>query len=339
MNQLIGQILTQDVVNAYGVTIVPAGTRITSDIVELLLNHKIDPTSVRTEPARSETDRTAESCGAMVRESVAASKPLFEWVRMTGEIPVMEFRKQILPAVQEAADHPNIFQLFEAVKARHDYTYEHNIGVGVLATMIGRWLKISEPELTVLSLAGMLHDIGNVRIPPEILDKPGKLTKEEYDLVKKHTVYGYELLKDQKGLHPRIALAALQHHEREDGKGYPLGITKEKIDYFSSIVAVADIFHAMSSKRPYHDPVPFYEIIAQMKAGQFGKLNPHIVSVFIQNITNKIIGQQVVLTDDSVGVVVYRNPHDEEHPLVQVDGRFIDLTRERDIQIKEIIIS
>lgn len=338
MNHLLGQVLTQDVVNAYGVTIVPANTTINLEVVELLINHKIDLLSVYTS-AVAPAKPPQKSCAQLVSDSVSASKLLFEEVRMSGDVPLAEFRKQVLPIVQEAAETGNVFELFETIKAKDDYTYQHNIGVGILSALIGKWLGIEGPELTMLTMAGTLHDIGKVRISSEILNKPGKLTKEEYEEVKKHTIYGYDLLKDRKGLNPRIALAALQHHEREDGKGYPLGLTKGKVDYFSSIVAVADIFHAMSSKRPYHEPVPFYDIIAQMKNGQFGELNPNIVSVFIQNITNKIVGQQVVLTDDSIGVVVYRNPHDEEHPLVQVDGRFIDLTRERDIQIKQIIIT
>ena len=164
---------------------------------------------------------------------------------------------------------------------KNEYTYRHNICVGVIATYIGKWLGLSEEELSKLTLAATLHDIGKTMISGSILNKPGKLTELEYEEMKHHTIYGYRLIKKIPGLHPSIALTALQHHEREDGQGYPLGINGYHIHSFSKIVAIADIFHAMSSHRVYHEAIPFYEVIAQMKENVFGKLNPEILLVFL----------------------------------------------------------
>ena len=262
---------------------------------------------------------------------------LYNSFHETGIVPVNELQEQVIPAVQEVVNHPNIFELFEAVKAQGDYAYKHNIGVGVISTLIGKWLELNEEELTALTLAGTLHDIGNLRIPQDLLNKPGKLTEEEFDVVKKHAIYGYEILKKTQGVSYRTALVALQHHEREDGSGYPLGLTSDKIDLFSKIVAVADIFHAMSSKRPYHNALPFYEVVRQMKEGFFGKLDPTIVSVFLDNIITKMVGQKVILTDDRIGEIVFINPHEDEAPLIKVDEEFIDLSCQRSLQIKQII--
>jgi HD-GYP domain-containing protein (c-di-GMP phosphodiesterase class II) len=139
-------------------------------------------------------------------------------------------------------------------------------------------------------------------------------------------------------LNPRVALIALQHHERIDGRGYPFNLKGHEVDPFSRIVAVADIFHAMSSKRPYHDPLPFYKIVSEMRNGSFGELDPEVVAVFLKMMIRHLIGSKVKLTDGRFGEVVYINPHDDVNPLVKVDDKFLDLSQSRHIHIQEIVI-
>ncbi|OAB26517.1 phosphohydrolase [Paenibacillus macquariensis subsp. defensor] len=332
MDNLLGRTIKNDITNMYGVSLIPAFTKIQDDHIKFLKNHIIDPISIS---FVSENKKVSDKS---LKKVVNTSKTLFHSIEASGKIPLMEIRKGILPFVQEAANNTNIFQLFEVVKATDEYTYQHNIGVGILSTLIGRWLHLSESDISILSLAATLHDVGKVKVPIEILNKPGKLTDDEFALIKKHTIYGYEILKDTVGLNQRIPLVALQHHERNDGKGYPLGLKGDQVDHFSKIVAVADIFHAMSSKRPYHDPIPFHEIVSQMRRGIFGELDPTIVSVFLDNIMKRMVGENVVLTDGRMGEVVSLNPHNIETPLIKVDDEFIDLSKRNDIQIRVISI-
>ncbi|NBD24445.1 HD-GYP domain-containing protein [Paenibacillus glycinis] len=336
MRHYLGKIAKHDMVNAFGVTVLPAGTLLREEHLILLEKHGIDNLSMFFEAARSEP-APAKSPREAVGGIVERAKALYAAIQETGQVPLKELEAEVVPAVQNVANHPNIFELFEAVKAQGDYTYEHNIGVGVLSTMIGRWLNFGEEELTALTIAATLHDVGKVKIPEAIINKPGKLTEDEFELVKKHAIYGYEILKKTEGVSYRAALVALQHHEREDGGGYPLGLTSDNIDPFSKIVAVADIFHAMSSDRPYHKALPFYEVVRQLREGYFGQLDPTIVSVFLENITTKLVGQRCLLTDERVGEIVYINPHDGEAPLVKVGEEFVDLSCERKLQIKRII--
>ncbi|GAA4841211.1 HD-GYP domain-containing protein [Paenibacillus vulneris] len=335
MEHLIGKQVKHDIINAYGATVLPARTIIDHEALTVLSNHRIPLEHIAVvDLTLPEEDGEA---AALLEQTVAVSKELIVSIKRSRKIPVIEIRKEILPAIRQIAERDNLFQLFELVKAKDDYTYQHNIGVGVLSTLIGRWMNLSEPELANLSLAATLHDIGKVKIPDEILNKPDKLTDDEYELVKKHTIFGYEMLRDTRGISHRIALVALQHHEREDGRGYPFGLQKPKIDLLSSIVAVADIFHAMSSKRPYHEPLPFYEIVSQMQRGKFGELDPKIISLFVDNMIRRLVGKQVVLTDGRVAEVVYLNPHHMEAPLVKIEEEFIDLSRESSLQIREIL--
>ncbi|WP_246168472.1 HD-GYP domain-containing protein [Paenibacillus antarcticus] len=332
MDSLLGRTIKNDITNAHGVSLIPALTKIQDDHIKFLRNHIIDPISIS---FISDNKKISDNS---IKKVVNTSKTIFHSIEASGKIPLMEIRKGILPFVQEAANNTNIFQLFDVVKATDEYTYQHNIGVGIISTLIGRWLHLSESEISILSLAATLHDVGKVKVPIEILNKPGKLTNDEFAVIKKHTIYGYEIMKETVGLNQRIPLVALQHHERNDGKGYPLGLKGDKVDYFSKIVAVADIFHAMSSKRPYHDPIPFHEIVSQMRRGIFGELDPIIVSVFLDNIMKRMVGENVVLTDGRMGEVVSLNPHNIETPLIKVDDEFIDLSKRNDIQIRVISI-
>ncbi|MFF2286571.1 HD-GYP domain-containing protein [Peribacillus butanolivorans] len=177
-------------------------------------------------------------------------KNLFEDIRKEENIQletVEGIKAEIVPIIEEAAKNPDIYYLFEEMQTKNEYTYKHNIGVGIIATYLGTKLGLSKESLSDLTLAAILHDVGKTRIPERLLEKPGKLTATEYDEIKRHTIYGYELLKSIPGIPSSIALTALQHNEREDGQGYPHKLKGSNIYYLSKIVAIADVFHAMSS--------------------------------------------------------------------------------------------
>lgn len=333
MLRFVGKKVRDDVTNQFGVTLIPAGSLLDIEMIELLDNHRIDLFNLKF------LNPNPNLAINFVDQAVLRSKELFESIELTGEVPLEEIQGEVIPLILQVSRHSNLFQLFESVKAVDEYTYQHNIGVGILSTLIGRWLELSEQDLEVLSIAGTLHDVGKVYIPAEILNKPGKLTAEEYDLVKQHSWYGYELLSRIPDLDPRIPLAALQHHERNDGLGYPYGVKEHEIELFSKIIAVADIFHAMSSRRSYHEPRAFYQIVEQMRNGIFGLLDPLIVTLFLDRIMDKMVGEQVVLTDGQIGEVISLNPHQPLAPLVKVGSEFIDLSRRTDMHIHSIFIS
>ncbi|WP_379162741.1 HD-GYP domain-containing protein [Paenibacillus sp. sgz5001063] len=334
MERYLGKKIKNDLINAYGVTVIPADSILNAEHLELIRKQKISVLDIIFEAEKGQKPSSKE----LAYNVVNVSRDLFESFRVSRKVPLTDIRKEVVPVVQEISLNPDIFAMFSAIQGKDDYTYQHNIGVGVLSTLIGRWLNMSEAELSVLSLAATLHDIGKLKIPSEILNKPGKLTPDEYELVKKHTILGYEMLKETTGANSHITLTALQHHERNDGRGYPLGLKEEQIDFYSKIVAVADIFHAMSSRRPYHEPVPFHTIVDQMRRGSFGALDPNIVSVFLENIVKRTVGREVVLTDGRVGEIVYLNPHDIGTPLVKIDDEYIDLSKMNTLKIKEINI-
>jgi len=335
LHEFLNRKTKNDITNLVGLVVVPSGTILDRESIELLEQHRIDFVDVLLS-----VEQKSEPVPLAVSELQGAThlvKDLFSQIKSDGQVAMQTIKTELMPIIQKASEQPDLFQLFESMKSKDEYTYQHNIGVGVLSTLIGKWLQFSEEDIAVLSLAATLHDIGKVRFSQELLLKPDKLTPEEFDQLKLHTIYGYEILKNMPGLHPRIPLVALQHHERMDGSGYPQRLANDQIDRMSRIVAIADVYYSMSSKRPYREAFPFYEVVDRMRAGYFGELDPTIVGVFLRNLIHNLIGQKVLLTDGRWGEVIYINPHDDTHPLVKVDDVFIDLSKDRMIHIQEIV--
>lgn len=271
--------------------------------------------------------------------SVDLMKDMTRLIIPTRKIPLFDMRKHFLPLMLQAAETTNIASLFATLQSKDDYLYRHPIGVGIIATLIGKWIGMNEAELAPLAMAALLHDIGKLRISEEILNKPGKLTNEEQLLMRKHTIFGYKMLIETVGMNHRQMLVALQHHERQDGSGYPFGVGAVKIDFYSRIVAIADIFHALLSHRTYRSAHTFHESLQQLKLNAFGTLDPQILGIFIHKMMQSLIGNRAVLTDGRTATVVMMNPIDPFYPLVQIDREFIDLSKGAKLKIKQIIAS
>lgn len=153
-----------------------------------------------------------------------------------------------------------LMEVYDEPTGAHCERVAHN------ACVLGRALKLSEDSLEALYWAGILHDVGKVSVPSSVLLKPGKLTLEEYKVVKAHTTFGAELLTSISPAFERIALGVRSHHERWDGEGYPDGLVGKEIPLFGRILAVVDVFEALTSDRPYRDPLPAEEALAYLEA-------------------------------------------------------------------------
>ncbi|WP_409344083.1 HD-GYP domain-containing protein [Paenibacillus sp. MBLB4367] len=347
LNDLIGYRLTKDIYNRFGLIVIPEQTILCEDHFELLGKHGVSLSELEvTEPDRMLADNSSDSLTKSERKlqqnerlisgATEEMKHLFETVLHEKKIPLQEINDRLLPTIDSAASNVNLHHLLSGLQAKDDYTYRHNIGVSVLSNMLGKWLLLPPAELDQLTTAALLHDVGKINVANDILNKPGKYTDAEYERMKKHTIYGYEIIRGMSDLSPRIALAALQHHEREDGKGYPYGISGKEMDYFSKIVAVADVFHAMTSSRVYREASPFYQVIMQMQQDGFGKLDTAICSVFVRRMMELAVGSEVILTDGRRGKVVLIHAQDPGRPLVQIGSHYIDLSKNRQLQVQSI---
>ncbi|WP_166245508.1 HD-GYP domain-containing protein [Paenibacillus turpanensis] len=343
--QLNGWTLRRDIFNDNGLVVLSEGTILNESHVKRLQMLGITLTALDVYNASAKGEEAGSSPNSiqkinaheLVDDAIAQVRTIFDQIRQSSKLPLSDIRKEILPCVQDLSEEHDLYHVLSSLQSKDDYTYRHNIGVGVLSTLIGKWMNLPSNEIAQLTVAATLHDVGKMKIPNEILMKPEKLTAEEYALMKKHTIFGYEMLKSTVGTNHREALVALQHHEREDGTGYPFGLRSHKIDLFSRIVAVADVFHAMSSTRSYRMASPFYEILKEMHEQRFGAFDPKVIGIFLGKMMGSLVGNTVELTDDRVGIIVMINAHDPIHPLVQIDDAFLDLSKQSSVHIRRVL--
>jgi HD-GYP domain-containing protein (c-di-GMP phosphodiesterase class II) len=331
MKHLVGCRLKRDIYSKSGVLVLSQSTILTDDHFQ---NGALDHAVLSLSDVITEDEKHMD---LVIDEALVQVRSIFWDVRKTNRIPLMEVRKKLIPAINKISEDSCLFGLLNDLQIKDDYTYYHNIGVSIIATMIGKWMHLSAQDLSILSVSAFLHDIGKLKVPNEILNKAGKLTEAEFEIMKKHTIYGYEIIKNTVGCSHRHALVALQHHEREDESGYPLGLKGEKLDILSKIVAVADVFHAMTSKRVYHDAIPFHQVLQKIQQDAFGKLDPTITTLFMEKIMSKSIGKDTVLTDGRRATIVMINPSNRMNPIVSVDNDFVDLSKHRKLNLAQVL--
>ncbi|MFC4598274.1 HD-GYP domain-containing protein [Cohnella hongkongensis] len=320
--------VNRNIYNDSGTLVVPVSRVLTDRDVRLLARQGV---------ALSEQDVEAVSIVHLIDSAIWEVREMFECAKRTERIPFARVRDKLVPLILELSNHPNLNRIFHYLEVHDEYVYRHSIGVALLSRLIGKSRGIGEPQLTELTIAGFLHDIGKSRVPAAILNKPGRLTEEEFRIVKEHTVFGFEILRQSEGVPVRHAYVALQHHEREDGSGYPFGLRGDGIDVFSKIVAVADVFHAMMSKRVYKSPLPLCQVLKELADNVYGTLEPGITLSFLKRIMDMLIGNQIVLTDGREGRIVMVSASDPVRPVVEVNGQYIDLSKEPATALERIV--
>ena len=280
---------------------------------------------------------TIEEVSIGMDQACLNMQEIFDEVNMGGKLSIERIKNEIIPIIQIASSSARIFELLHQNKRKEDYTYWHSICVGVLSTIIGNWMRLSPEKCEELMIASVLHDVGKAMIPKVIVNKTGKLTSNEYNMIKQHTVFGYDLLHGLDHIPESAAIVSLQHHEREDGMGYPYGLKGDQIHYFAKIVAIADIYHAMSSERVYHDATPFYLIIKQMQNDVYGKLDAHILLVFMERLLQALVGKKIQMNNGEFGYILLMNRYNPLKSLVKTERGIIDLMAFPELEITKII--
>lgn len=337
MSHLVGKRNNINIFSKDRTLLIPALKIITYKDIELLKENRVTLTLDDVVPVSKPSTSKVVEQEEKIDQAVEEIRAVFHDIRNMKKIPIKYIREKIVPTLFIVKESYEILRLFTALQSKDDYTYRHNIAVGAISNLIGTWLKLPEQELLQLTTAALLHDVGKMFVPEEILNKPGPLTDEEFEEMKKHTIYGYEILKETTGINHRQALVALQHHERMDGSGYPYQLQRKQIDLFSRIVAVADVFHSMSSNRIYKARSPFYAVMAEMKREMFSRLDPEITYTFIHQTMRALIGSKVLLNDGREGKIIFVPHNNPTNPLILVNHQFINLQFTRDIRIVQII--
>lgn len=221
-----------------------------------------------------------------------------------------------------------------SLRTNLDYTYKHSVSVAILSVITGIGLGLKKSILRELSASGLLHDIGKVNISPDILNKAGPLTMEEYEIVKRHSEDGYQKIKDNILISSKTKMGVYSHHENINGTGYPLGLMGDQIYMFAKIIHIADVYDALTSDRPYKDAYSPAESIEYLMANAGSMFEPEYVKAFLTYIPVYPKGRTVILSTGEEAIVVENKQHNTLHPVVRLfSGQTIDLSETNSVTI------
>ncbi len=224
-----------------------------------------------------------------------------------------------------------------ALKISDEYTFKHSVDVATIAMIMAKRCGLPKAQVYEIGIAGLLHDIGKSQIPTELLNKAGKLTDDEFEIMKQHSVYGYRILQDKKDLSERIKLGVLQHHEKANGNGYPMKVGAEKINLFAKIISVADIYDALVTERPYKKPFSPRDAV-EMIMSMTSELDIQAMRSFLESVILYPVGTDVPLSNGETARVIENSPDTVLRPKVMglETGRVYDLAQ--DLNCANIII-
>ncbi|MBP1895932.1 HD-GYP domain-containing protein [Paenibacillus lactis] len=315
IDQFIGRRLKRNIYSRQGSLLLSQNCILDHHHINLLHQHGID---LWKEDPQYVTE-------ILTKEAVLEVQAIFEKIRYQSEqLSNQDIQEAIIPKIQQLCIN-NLSNVILELSKKDNYTYRHCIGVSLISYLIGKWLGLKDEELQNLAIAGLLHDLGKIKISDSILNKTSSLSADEYAEMKLHTHFGYEMIRNISEMTEQQALVALQHHEREDGSGYPFRIAGVKITLYSKIVAVADVFHTMISERTYKKPIPLYQVFEEIYNRGYKLFDSMVVHCFIMNMMIRMVGDHVILTDGQVARIVMLHSDDLINPLVEANGNFYDL--------------
>ena len=230
----------------------------------------------------------------------------------------------------------NMFDLLQNMRDYDDSVFAHSINVSLICRILAQWMKLSDSEVELAATCGLLHDIGKLSVPQELISKPGKLTPAEFQTIKKHTVLGYQTLLNHNIDHD-ICEAALMHHERCDGSGYPLHSKAPEINFYAKMVAIADVYDAMTAARVYRGPLCPFQVIDLFSHEGLQKYDPDMIMTFLEHIVNTYVSNACTLSDGREGTIVFINKEDLAHPIVQIGNSCVNLSRASGLEIVNLI--
>jgi putative nucleotidyltransferase with HDIG domain len=347
-----GMILYADTVNSRNEVIVPRNTVLSQrhlarfmasgvkEITVMIPDYIATPEEIREFEPKENPLKSTEEYKEFRKSILAIANKLSESFEKILEDPALPIEASpMIAAVNDVSEKSgstlHLLELLQCSRDFEDSIFVHSVSVALISRIIGIKAGFNDTQMSDIILCSLYHDIGKLQIPEEILNKPEPLLDEERETIKTHTTLGYSTLV-RTSLPEYVALCALHHHEHYDGTGYPAGLKGQKIPLYARYVAVADVYNAMTSKRPYRNEICPFNVIDGFEKEGLQQFDPAALFPFLSCLAQSMIGATVLLSDGSMGKIILLNDRFTK-PIVQVSTGFVDLVKRPDLEIKKII--
>jgi len=320
-----GMVLAKSIFTDTGLVLIAENVELTSAIISRLKSLGIEALYVR--DARMDDLEIKDSISPETRRyamqtirktfQAFASNRNWRYFFSSGRLE-RDIRPVLENIIHELSMNKSVINLLSTIYASDEEIYSHSFNVTIYTISMGIKMGYSHDQIYQLGIGSILHDIGKMKIPKEILNKPGRLTVEEFEEIKKHTEYGFDYLRRQENIPLVSAHMAYQHHERIDGTGYPRGIKGDEIHPYSKILAVGDVYDALTSHRVYRQTVLPHEAMEIIYGGSGTQFEQSVVECFRNTVILYPIGLTVELSTGETGVVVDYNQNLPSRPIVRI---------------------
>lgn len=345
-----GMVIKSDVYNRSGVILVPEDTVVTKEVCDLLARHLIDdviveyisentpaPITIVSRHKRILNQKKLKEFTQTYRiAEETLTQNLIDVVEKDKEIDIPALLKLLQSVISKADGELSLCDLLYNMEHTSGTLYSHSINVALYAQLLARWLNFNEEETELISLAGLLHDIGHMKYPdPEPLSFTlhagfEKLCHEQ------HPTYGYQILQN-KNIDHRIKQAVLTHHERFDESGFPLSVSFVNINQITRALAIADSYVTMITAEPGYPALTPFDALKALQETDYKKYDNRFLTIFIERVSQNYIQHNVLLSNGQTGTIIMLNKHDVTRPLVQVDNIFMDLAIHKNISIEKFL--
>jgi putative nucleotidyltransferase with HDIG domain len=268
--------------------------------------------------SESEFHRSLQRSYPVYKDARGWVEIMLEDSRLGASIDTAKARHLVTELADEVIKNPDALIWLTHMKSRDEYTATHCINVCILALTFGRSLGLDKAQLSILGLGALLHDIGKMQVPEKILNKPARLTKEEFAIMQTHPGKGHKLLSEQHDLDPLCLDIVLHHHERLGGSGYPDGLVDKQISLLSRITAIVDVYDAVTSERCYHDAIPPALALKNLFTWAPNNFDTNLIESFIKCVGIYPVGSVVQLSTHEVGIVVATEAYHRLKPVVML---------------------
>ena len=351
----IGMVTAEPVCTPVGQLLAPAGTVITKQLINRMKLYRVESVKVQgddpktaTEVSPSKPEETPVEPVQIRQPKTHAEESKTHSQKVAASPEFRDFQFAYFACIQKmkdsftaAVDHNETIDTNDLLQSVSELFLSRNTIIE-LFDMLYNMRTITDSvyaHCLNVSLISRMHDIGKLKIPEDILNKPGFLTDEEFAQIRQHPKLGYEILKNQPDMDPRIKKTALMHHERCDGSGYPSGLGEDFIENFAMIVAIADVYDALTAARSYRAPLCPFQVISSFEKEGYQKYYTRYILTFLKQIASTYQSNRVILSDGRGCNIIMLNQNDLSRPIVQLDDNTcIDLsTASKDLYIKAVL--